>query len=167
MTKWFDTNYHYIVPEIAPYTAFTLHPGKVLAECKEAQQQGVTVRPVIIGPITFLTLSKAVGDASAPIARLGELIPLYTQLLGLLAAAGVAWVQIDEPVLVTDILDNGPELAERTYTALGAHAERPAIFVATYFGGLDAALPALARTPVEAIGLDLVAGGDSAAGGGA
>ena len=163
MTKWFDTNYHYIVPEIAPYTAFTLHPGKVLAECKEAQQQGVTVRPVIIGPITFLTLSKAVGDASAPIARLGELIPLYTQLLGLLAAAGVAWVQIDEPVLVTDILDNGPELAERTYTALGAHAERPAIFVATYFGGLDAALPALARTPVEAIGLDLVAGGDSAA----
>jgi 5-methyltetrahydropteroyltriglutamate--homocysteine methyltransferase len=163
MTKWFDTNYHYIVPEIAPQTAFALHPGKVLAECNEAQQQRVTARPVIIGPITFLALSKAVGGASPPILRLDELIPLYAQLLGLLAAAGVQWVQLDEPVLVTDILDNGPELAERTYNALGAHAERPAIFVATYFGGLDAALPALARTPIEAIGLDLVSGADSAA----
>jgi 5-methyltetrahydropteroyltriglutamate--homocysteine methyltransferase len=165
MTKWFDTNYHYIVPEIAPNTAFTLNPEKVLAECKEAQQHGVTARPVIIGPITFLALSKAVDDASAPIARLSELIPLYTQLLGLLAQAGVAWVQLDEPVLVTDILDNGPELAERTYTALGMRAERPAIFVATYFGGLDATLPALARTPIEAIGIDLVAGGDPAVAG--
>jgi 5-methyltetrahydropteroyltriglutamate--homocysteine methyltransferase len=97
--------------------------------------------------------------------RLDELIPLYTHLLGLLAQAGVAWVQLDEPVLVTDILDNGPELAERTYTTLGTHAERPAIFVATYFGGLDAALPALARTPIEAIGIDLVAGIDPAVAG--
>ncbi len=160
MTKWFDTNYHYTVPEIAPNTAFTLNPGKVLAECKEAQQHGFTARPVIIGPITFLALSKAVEGASAPIARLSELIPLYTQLLDLLARAGVGWVQFDEPVLVTDILDDGPDLAERTYTALGAHAQRPAIFVATYFGGLDAALPALARTPIEAIGIDVVAGGD-------
>lgn len=163
MTKWFDTNYHYIVPEIAPSTTFTLNPGKVLAELEEARQQGVTARPVIIGPLTFLSLSKSVEGAPAPIARLGELIPLYTQLLGLLAGAGVAWVQFDEPVLVTDILDHGPELAERTYTTLGAHADRPAIFVATYFGGLDAALPSLARTPIEAIGVDLVAGGDPAA----
>lgn len=163
MTKWFDTNYHYIVPEVAPDTAFALNPGKVLSEVEEAQQQGITARPVIIGPITFLALSKPVDGASAPIARLDELIPLYTELLGLLAEAGVTWVQFDEPVLVTDILDNGPELAERTYAALGAHDKRPAIFVATYFGGLDAALPALARTPIEAIGIDLVAGDDPAA----
>ncbi|MCB0949930.1 MAG: 5-methyltetrahydropteroyltriglutamate--homocysteine S-methyltransferase, partial [Mycobacterium sp.] len=157
-TKWFDTNYHYIVPEIATGTEFALNPEKVLAELKETQHQRINARPVLIGPITFLALSKAVDGANAPIARLDELIPLYAQLLGLLAEAGAGWVQLDEPVLVTDILDNGPELAEHTYTALGAHRERPAIFVATYFGGLDAAMPALARTPIEAIGIDLVAG---------
>jgi 5-methyltetrahydropteroyltriglutamate--homocysteine methyltransferase len=159
MTKWFDTNYHYIVPEIAPNTQFCLHPEKVLNELKEAQRQGVTARPVIIGPLTFLALSKAV-DSAAPISRLDELIPRYAELFGLLADAGAQWVQIDEPVLVTDIVDNGPELAEHTYGALGALTHRPAIFVATYFGGLDAALPALARTPIEAIGVDLVAGRD-------
>jgi 5-methyltetrahydropteroyltriglutamate--homocysteine methyltransferase len=162
MTKWFDTNYHYIVPEISPDTAFTLNPEKVLAELKEAQRQGIAARPVIIGPITFLALSKAVDGGGAPIERLDELIPLYAELLQRLAAAGAEWVQLDEPVLVTDIIDNGPELAERTYGALGAVADRPAIFVATYFGALDAALPALARTPIEAIGVDLVAGGDQA-----
>jgi 5-methyltetrahydropteroyltriglutamate--homocysteine methyltransferase len=162
MTKWFDTNYHYIVPEIAPDTQFTLNPQKVLAELKEAQRQGIAARPVIIGPITFLALSKAVAGGAAPIARLEELIPLYAELLQQLAAAGAEWVQFDEPILVTDILDNGAELAESTYSALGARANRPAIFVATYFGALDAALPALARTPIEAIGVDLVASGDQA-----
>jgi 5-methyltetrahydropteroyltriglutamate--homocysteine methyltransferase len=158
MTKWFDTNYHYIVPELGPDTTFTLDPTKVLAELKEAQAQGINARPVLIGPLTFLALSKAVGGAGAPIDRLDELIPLYGTLLERLADAGAQWVQLDEPVLVTDILDDGPQLAERTYAALGALPTRPSIFVATYFGGLDAALPALARTPVEAIGVDLVAG---------
>jgi 5-methyltetrahydropteroyltriglutamate--homocysteine methyltransferase len=94
--------------------------------------------------------------------RLDELLPLYTQLLAQLADAGAQWVQIDEPVLVTDILDNAAELAHRAYTELGNAPRRPAIFVATYFGALDAALPALARTPVEAIGVDLVAGAEHA-----
>jgi 5-methyltetrahydropteroyltriglutamate--homocysteine methyltransferase len=160
MTKWFDTNYHYIVPEIGPDTRFALNPDKVLGELNEAQSQGITARPVIIGPITFLALSKAVGGAGAPIERLEELLPLYGQLLQDLAAAGAQWVQLDEPVLVTDMVANAAGLAERTYTTLSAVAERPAIFVATYFGALDAALPALARTGVEAIGVDLVAGGD-------
>ena len=74
MTKWFDTNYHYLVPEIGPDTAFTLHPEKVLAELKEARTQGVSARPVIVGPLTFLALSKAVDGAGAPIERLGELL---------------------------------------------------------------------------------------------
>ena len=165
MTKWFDTNYHYIVPEIGTDTEFTLNPDKVLGELKEAQQQGITARPAILGPITFLALSKAVDGAAAPIRRLDELIPLYASLFSQLADAGAQWVQVDEPVLVTDIVDNGPELGERTYGVLGALTDRPAIFVATYFGGLDAALPALARTPIEAIGLDLVAGGDQAVAG--
>ncbi|SHW74097.1 5-methyltetrahydropteroyltriglutamate/homocysteine S-methyltransferase [Mycobacteroides abscessus subsp. abscessus] len=160
MTKWFDTNYHYLVPEIGPDTAFVLNPAKVLAELKEAQEQGVSARPVLIGPITFLALSKAVDGAAAPIDRLGELLPLYADLLGRLAAAGAQWVQIDEPVLVTDILDNGAELAEQVYTTLAGAAKRPAILVATYFGELGAALPALARTEIDGIAVDFVAGGD-------
>ena len=162
MTKWFDTNYHYIVPEIGPKTTFSLHPDKVLSELKEAQDQGIPARPVIIGPITFLLLSKAVDGAGAPIERLDELVPLYSDLLGQLADKGVEWVQIDEPALVTDISPDAPALAERVYTALGSLQKRPAIHVATYFGDPGKALPALARTPVEAIGVDLVYGPDTA-----
>ncbi|GFG74976.1 5-methyltetrahydropteroyltriglutamate--homocysteine S-methyltransferase [Mycobacterium botniense] len=159
MTKWFDTNYHYLVPEIGPGTQFTLHPGKVLAELKEALAQGIPARPVLIGPLTFLLLSKPVDGAGAPIERLDEVVPLYSELLSLLAGAGAAWVQLDEPVLVTDMHAGAAALAERVYTTLGSLTDRPGIHVATYFGDPGAALPALARTPVEAIGVDLVAGG--------
>ncbi len=158
MTKWFDTNYHYIVPEIGPDTKFSLHPEKVLAELKEAHDQGIPARPVIIGPITFLLLSKAVNGAGAPVERIDELIPLYSELLRLLAENGAAWVQLDEPVLVTDIYADAAALAERVYTALGSVDKRPAISVVTYFGDAGTALPALARTPIEAIGVDLVRG---------
>ncbi|WP_078281016.1 5-methyltetrahydropteroyltriglutamate--homocysteine S-methyltransferase [Mycobacteroides franklinii] len=162
MTKWFDTNYHYLVPEIGPDTKFELNPAKLFGELKEAQALDIPARPVVVGPITFLALSKSVDGAGAPIERLDEVVALYEQLLVQLAEAGVTWVQIDEPVLVTDILPNGPELAERVYGRLGTVADRPAIFVATYFGDLGAALPALARTPIEAIAVDLVYGSASA-----
>ena len=162
MTKWFDTNYHYLVPEFRPDTSFSLNPAKVLGELEEARAQGVPSRPVIIGPVTFLTLSKAVDGAGAPISRLDELVDVYAELLGALADHGVEWVQFDEPVLVTDMVDNAAELAERAYAALGGLTNRPAILVATYFGELTDALPALARTPVEAIGVDLVAGSAAA-----
>ncbi|OBK36315.1 5-methyltetrahydropteroyltriglutamate--homocysteine S-methyltransferase [Mycobacterium sp. 1245111.1] len=162
MTKWFDTNYHYIVPEIGPKTTFSLHPEKVLAELKEAQSQGIPARPVVIGPLTFLLLSKAVDGAGAPIERLDELVPLYIDLLGQLADEGAEWVQLDEPVLVTDIYTDAAALAEKVYTALGAAKKRPAIHVATYFGDPGTALQALARTPIEAIGVDLVYGPDTA-----
>ncbi|MBV8290377.1 MAG: 5-methyltetrahydropteroyltriglutamate--homocysteine S-methyltransferase [Mycobacterium sp.] len=165
MTKWFDTNYHYIVPEIGPKATFSLHPEKVLSELNEAQDQGVPARPVIIGPITFLLLSKAVDGAGAPIGRLDELVPLYSDLLSRLADKGVEWVQIDEPVLVTDISADAPALAEKVYNELGSVQKRPAIHVATYFGEPGAALPALARTPVEAIGVDLVYGANTAVAG--
>ena len=162
MTKWFDTNYHYIVPEIGPDTAFSLRPEKVLTELKEAHDQGVPARPVIIGPLTFLLLSKAVNGAGAPVERIDELIPLYSELLRLLAENGAAWVQFDEPVLVTDIYADAAALAERVYTALGSVDNRPAISVVTYFGDAGSALPALARTPIEAIGVDLVRGSEDA-----
>ncbi len=85
MTKWFDTNYHYLVPEIGTDTRFALNPAKLLAELEEARAQGIPARPVIVGPVTFLLLSKAVGGAGAPIERLDELVPVYAELLELLA----------------------------------------------------------------------------------
>ena len=162
MTKWFDTNYHYLVPEIGPATRFTLNADKVLSELKEAHRHGIPARPVIIGPVTFLLLSKSVDGAPPPIERLEELVGIYSELLSFLSDGGAQWVQLDEPALVTDICADAPALAERTYTALGSLTNRPAIHVATYFGDPGAALAALARTPVEAIGVDLVAGGRAA-----
>ncbi|MGV0037745.1 5-methyltetrahydropteroyltriglutamate--homocysteine S-methyltransferase [Mycobacterium colombiense] len=162
MTKWFDTNYHYIVPEIGPSTEFSLNPDKVLSELKEALEQGIPARPVIIGPVTFLLLSKGVDGGGPPIERLQELVPIYSELLSLLADNGAQWVQIDEPALVTDISPDAPALAEAVYNKLGSVSNRPAIYVATYFGDPGASLAGLARTPVEAIGVDLVYGADTA-----
>ncbi|OBA59808.1 5-methyltetrahydropteroyltriglutamate--homocysteine S-methyltransferase [Gordonia sp. 852002-10350_SCH5691597] len=158
MTKWFDTNYHYLVPEIGGDTTFGLYPDKVLGEIAEAQALGVEARPVVIGPITFLALAKASDDAPAPLTRIDDLLGVYEQLLAQLARAGIAWVQIDEPVLVTDYAEDLPALANSVYTRLGAATDRPALFVNTYFGDPGASLAALARTPVEAIGVDLVEG---------
>ncbi|MGV0044462.1 5-methyltetrahydropteroyltriglutamate--homocysteine S-methyltransferase [Mycobacterium colombiense] len=162
MTKWFDTNYHYIVPEIGPSTEFSLNPDKVLSELKEALEQGIPARPVIIGPVTFLLLSKGVDGGGPPIERLQELVPIYSELLSLLVDNGAQWVQIDEPALVTDISPDAPALAEAVYNKLGSVSNRPAIYVATYFGDPGASLAGLARTPVEAIGVDLVYGADTA-----
>ncbi|MBB5911657.1 5-methyltetrahydropteroyltriglutamate--homocysteine methyltransferase [Nocardia transvalensis] len=157
MTKWFDTNYHYLVPEIGPDTAFTLHADKLLDELREARDLGVPARPVVIGPLTFLKLSKGL-DGIAPLDRLTDLLPLYRDLLGLLAAAGADWVQIDEPALVTDLTDAELALMRRTYADLAGLSQRPAILVATYFGRPGAALPALADMGVEGIALDFVSG---------
>ncbi|OCF91409.1 5-methyltetrahydropteroyltriglutamate--homocysteine S-methyltransferase [Nocardia brasiliensis] len=158
MTKWFDTNYHYLVPEIGADTAFSLHPEKLLAEVREALDLGVAARPVVIGPVTFLKLAKATGGAALD--RLAELVPLYRDLLAQLAAAGLGWVQLDEPILVTDLTAAEIELVRSTYAELTASAERPAILVATYFGHPDAALTALASTDVEGIALDFTSGTD-------
>ncbi|MEU2251772.1 5-methyltetrahydropteroyltriglutamate--homocysteine S-methyltransferase [Nocardia xishanensis] len=161
MTKWFDTNYHYLVPELGAETTFALHPEKLLDELREALELGVPARPVVVGPITFLKLAKSSGRAALD--RLGELVPLYRDLLRRLAAAGAAWVQIDEPVLVTDLTEAEIELVRRTYADLSEASERPAILVATYFGTPQAALPALAGTAVEGIALDFTATWDLSA----
>jgi len=162
MTKWFDTNYHYLVPEIEPTTRFALNPDNVLSDLKEALAQGIPARPVVIGPITFLLLSKGVKGGGAPIERLEELVPIYSELVSLLSDNGAQWVQFDEPALVTDISPDAPALAEAVYNVLGSASNRPAIYVATYFGDPGASLAGLARTLVEAIGVDLLAGGDAA-----
>ncbi|MGY4100468.1 5-methyltetrahydropteroyltriglutamate--homocysteine S-methyltransferase [Nocardia sp. R16R-3T] len=158
MTKWFDTNYHYLVPEIGPETVFSLHPSKVLDELREALALGVPARPVVVGPITFLKLAKATGGATLD--RLDELVPLYRELLRLLAVAGAEWVQLDEPVLVTDLTADEVERVRRTYADLSAATDRPALLVATYFGRPGAASSALADTEIEGIALDFTAAVD-------
>ncbi|WP_157253483.1 5-methyltetrahydropteroyltriglutamate--homocysteine S-methyltransferase [Nonomuraea typhae] len=151
MTKWFDTNYHYIVPEIGPETVFTLDAAKPLGEVREARALGHETRPVVVGPVTFLLLSGALD-------RLEDVLGPYADLLAALAAEGVAWVQLDEPALVTDLTPAQLDAVRAAYDRLGALSGRPRILVASFFGDLGAALPALAATPVEAIGLDLVRG---------
>ncbi len=165
MTKWFDSNYHYLVPEIGPETVFALASTRWVDEFVEGKDAGYVTRPVITGPLTFLHLAKASDDAPVgfdPISRLDDLLPVYAELLAAFKAAGVEWVQIDEPILVADTDTERAEVlanAERVYAWLGDQTARPQILVAAPMGSLDDALPVLAATPVEALGLDLVRGG--------
>ncbi|WP_305094008.1 5-methyltetrahydropteroyltriglutamate--homocysteine S-methyltransferase [Prescottella sp. R16] len=156
MTKWFDTNYHYLVPEITAATTFSLHPEKILGEIAEARALGVPARPVVVGPITFLLLSKF--EDLEPLDRLDDVVALYADLLERLADAGAEWVQIDEPALVADRTDAELAAVRSVYRLLSALDRRPAILVASYFGDLGDALPALLDTEVEGIAVDLVAG---------
>ncbi len=165
MTKWFDSNYHYIVPEIDQQTEFRLASDRLLREVAEATASGFRTRPVIVGPVTFLLLSKAGESAPAgfePLDRLDDLLPVYAELIAGLTAVGAEWVQFDEPALVSESIEvpreRVLEATARAYGALGAVPARPAIFVAAPYGSLDDALPVLLASPVEAIGVDLVAG---------
>jgi len=153
MTKWFDTNYHYIVPELTAGTAFALSSSKALDEFKEAQYLGITTRPVLIGPVTFLKLAK-MRDGSDRWALLPGLLQVYRQVLDALAEAGAPWVQMDEPVLVSDLDDAARAALATAYAAL---AKAPVkILLATYFGAVGDNLPALAALPVAGVHVDLV-----------
>jgi 5-methyltetrahydropteroyltriglutamate--homocysteine methyltransferase len=157
MTKWFDTNYHYLVPELGPETQFELDPSKPLEEFAEGREAGVATRPVILGPVTFLRLAKAEPGCAAafdPLALLDRLLPCYVDLLARLHAAGAQWVQLDEPALVTDQPPAVLAQVERAYRILTASPDRPRILVASYFDRLGEALPVLAATPVEGLALD-------------
>ncbi|MET4580969.1 5-methyltetrahydropteroyltriglutamate--homocysteine methyltransferase [Conyzicola nivalis] len=165
MTKWFDSNYHYLVPEIGPETEFHLASDRLLREVAEATTTGYRTRPVIVGPVTFLLLSKASEGAPEgyqPLDRLDDLLPVYAELIAGLTAVGAEWVQLDEPALVSESIEVDRatvlEATKRAYDLLGAVPARPQIFVAAPYGSLDDALPVLLDTPVEAIGLDLVKG---------
>ncbi|GAA2458031.1 5-methyltetrahydropteroyltriglutamate--homocysteine S-methyltransferase [Agromyces soli] len=165
MTKWFDTNYHYLVPEIGPETAFGAHPERLVTRFAEALGEGVLTRPVLVGPVTLLALAKPAAEAPEgfrPLDALERLLPVYAELLARLAEAGAAWVQLDEPALASESLDESParlrEAAARAYAVLGTAARRPALFIATPYGGIGEGLDVLAAAPVEAIGLDLVRG---------
>jgi 5-methyltetrahydropteroyltriglutamate--homocysteine methyltransferase len=156
MTKWFDTNYHYLVPELGPDTTFTLDAAKPLAELVEALEQGVTTRPVLVGPVTFLLLAKDPTDTEGfrPLDLLDRIVPLYADLLGRLRAAGAEWVQLDEPALVTDQPAEVLAKVAEVYATLAATPNRPKILVASYFDQLGDALPVLAAAPVEGLAID-------------
>jgi 5-methyltetrahydropteroyltriglutamate--homocysteine methyltransferase len=168
MTKWFDTNYHYLVPEIGPETTFRYASDRPVREFAEGLADGVLTRPVLVGPVTYLTLAKATEgapDGFEPLDRLADLLPVYAELLRDLAAAGATWVQLDEPALVSDSLDVPTERvraavteAYRVLATQLACPDRPAILVAAPYGDLGSALAVLAATRVEGIALDVVRG---------
>ncbi|AZG09754.1 5-methyltetrahydropteroyltriglutamate--homocysteine S-methyltransferase [Pigmentiphaga sp. H8] len=153
MTKWFDTNYHYIVPEFTVDTTFRLDASRYVEQLAEARVQGVKAKPVVIGPVTYLWLGKAKDD-SDKLALLPRLLPAYVELLATLAAQGAEWVQIDEPVLVTEL---APAWREAFRTAYAAFAGGPAkLLLATYFGQLQENLPLVCELPVQGVHLDAV-----------
>ena len=163
MTKWFDTNYHYLVPEIGSGTEIKLNLEAIDEQLEVAKQAGVQVRPQIVGPLTLLLGAKAEqGSAEdfSPVDRLDEFVAAYAQVLEQLAERGVEWVQLDEPGLTVDRADNAKvaQLAERTYRALAPGEKRPQILVTSPYGSLRENLPALLGTGIEALHLDLVHG---------
>lgn len=152
----FDSNYHYVVPELSEHTEFKLNYNKALDEYKEAKAAGVETRPVVLGPIAFLLLSKASREASPgfkPISLLPKLLPIYKTLLQQLKAEGVESVQIDEPQLVMDIAEQHAEQYTSAYQELVKDA--PKIVLTTYFGRLGSNLEFVAKLPVAGLHIDL------------
>jgi len=158
MTKWFDTNYHYIVPELEPDQEFLLTSCKPVEEFLEAKQLGVQTRPVILGPVSFLLLSKMRRNHADQLSLLPKLLPTYVELLGELKKAGADWVQIDEPYLV---LDGKPEY-EAAYKKAFAEIEKVGLKVVltTYFSRLGKNLDWVLKLPVTGIHFDLVHGAE-------
>jgi len=156
MTKWFDTNYHYIVPEFEPGTEFRAAGRKPLGEFQEARALGVTTRPVLLGPFSFAHLGKMRGAGLSRAALTEALVEPYSQILGDLAAAGAAWVQIDEPCLALDLSPSGLHLFSGIYEKLAASASSIKILLAPYYAGLGENLGAALRLPIAGLHLDLV-----------
>ena len=153
MTKWFDTNYHYLVPEFQPQQTFSLHPQRLLSEVQEALALGHQVKVVLTGPLTFLWQGKAQGDFDR-LALLPELLPVYAQLLQQLADQGVSWVQLDEPILALDLPQGWKQAFETAYNQLQSAPVKK--LLAVYFGGLEDNLGLAVQLPVDGLHLDLV-----------
>ncbi|QWT18927.1 5-methyltetrahydropteroyltriglutamate--homocysteine S-methyltransferase [Bacillus sp. NP157] len=153
MTKWFDTNYHYIVPELHAGQAFHPRPDKAVGEYREAVAAGHDARPVLLGPVTFLLLSKTV-DGSDPLALLEALLPAWLGVVDALVAAGATWIQVDEPALVLDLSDAARDAFRRAYAVL-AQRSAAKVILATYFGALGANLDLAAALPVAGLHVDL------------
>jgi 5-methyltetrahydropteroyltriglutamate--homocysteine methyltransferase len=158
MTKWFDTNYHYIVPELERGMSFRLSSRKPFDEYQEAKELGIETKPVLIGPLTFLLQGKCASEEFDRLELLDSLVEVYAEVLEELGRLGAEWVQIDEPVLVEDRSPAELEALERAYARLGQVEGAPKILINTYFDHVGEALPVLTRLPVAGIGLDFVRG---------
>ena len=159
MTKWFDTNYHYIVPELEVTQSFTLNASRLLGEIEEAISLGIEPRPVILGPVTFLALSKYGPGApthSTTLSRLKDLLPVYEALLSLLAARHIAWVQLDEPCLTMELEADTKAAYRQALSYLVNCPKRPRLLLATYFGALADNLPIAVESGCDGLHVDLV-----------
>ncbi|HEY3354783.1 MAG TPA: 5-methyltetrahydropteroyltriglutamate--homocysteine S-methyltransferase [Polyangia bacterium] len=158
MTKWFDTNYHYIVPELEAGQRFRLASTKPVDELVEARALGVATRPVLLGPVSFLLLAKSKTPGLDPLALVPQLVEVYGQVLRLLGDKGAAWVQLDEPCLVLDLGDAARTAYKNAYADLRAAAPDLGLMLATYFGDLRDNLGLAVNLPVAGVHLDLVRG---------
>ncbi|WP_456304244.1 5-methyltetrahydropteroyltriglutamate--homocysteine S-methyltransferase [Acetobacter fallax] len=156
MTKWFDTNYHYLVPEFTPDQYFTLAGTKALDEYQEAKRLGIDTRPVLLGPVTFLLLGKMSHGGGDPLALLPRLLPVYAEILSRFAAMGVSWVQMDEPALVLDLSDAARAAFAEAYTYLTQAVPAVQLMLTTYFGALADNLATALALPVHGLHVDLV-----------
>ena len=154
MTKWFDTNYHYLVPEFSADQQFQLSWTQLFDEVDEAHALGHRVKPVLIGPLTYLWLGKAKGGAFERLDLLERLLPVYGEILQRLATQGVEWVQIDEPILALDLPQDWKNAFERAYNLLQREPGKK--LIATYFAGLEDNLGLAASLPVDGLHIDLV-----------
>ena len=160
MTKWFDTNYHYIVPELDRSTTFKLDASRLLEQLDEARALGSSFKPVILGPVTYLWLGKS-SDGSDKLELLPRLLPVYVELLARLAEHGASWVQIDEPALVTELEPAWQVAYATAYRALDTSTVK--LLLTTYFGELAENLPLVARLPVQGVHIDALQAPDEIA----
>jgi 5-methyltetrahydropteroyltriglutamate--homocysteine methyltransferase len=154
MTKWFDTNYHYIVPEFGADQQFSVASHKLFDEVEEAITSGYKVKPVLIGPLTYLWLGKIKGAEFDKLALLDRLLPVYGEILARLKGQGVEWVQIDEPILVLDL----PRAWKNAFESAYARLQQPGLkrLLATYFGALEDNTALACQLPVDGLHVDLV-----------
>jgi len=158
MTKWFDTNYHYLVPEFTRQTTFKLVGSKIFDEFKEAKEQGIITKPVMVGPATYLSLGKVTDGSGMDKFELADaLIPIYVEIAEQLAAEGAQWLQLDEPIFSLDLNDAQREVIKKAYSAL-AQVEGIKILVANYFGELRDNLELFTSLPVAGLHIDAVRG---------
>lgn len=158
LTKWFDTNYHHLVPEIGPATAWRADATKARTELVESAALGISTTPVLLGPLTFLLRSAAAEPAFDVLRALDDVAGMYAELVIELARHGAAWVRFDEPALVEDRTPDELDAFRRAYERIAATTGRPRVAVSTYFGDVGPAMNVLRELPVDGVGLDLCHG---------
>ncbi|HDR1934183.1 TPA: 5-methyltetrahydropteroyltriglutamate--homocysteine S-methyltransferase [Pasteurella multocida] len=155
MTKWFDTNYHYLVPEFTKNTEFKANPAHYVQQIREAKALGLHFKPTLVGPLTFLWLGKEKGEAFNRFELLAKLVPVYVEILNALVAEGAEWIQIDEPALAVDLPTEWIEAYKAVYTTLKEKVKAK-LLLATYFGSVAEHAPLLKGLPVDGLHIDLV-----------